>query len=92
MNPGEDRTITLMREFGEEALNSLEATDEEKAQINQVMKNFFKDGFKVIANPNIICKFKMWFHGMCACLGFNNLQFKLILRQDVINAYYTCLS
>lgn len=47
VNPGENRTITLMREFGEEALNSLEATGEEKEQITKVLKDFFQNGFTI---------------------------------------------
>jgi len=44
VDPGENRTVTLIREFGEEALNTLEATDDQKEEINQAMDAFFKAG------------------------------------------------
>lgn len=47
MNPGENRTATLIREFGEEALNTLEATDDEKEQIQNTMDSFFQGGVTV---------------------------------------------
>lgn len=47
VNPGENRTATLMREFGEEALNSLEATDEQKIRINKVLFDFFQAGHTI---------------------------------------------
>jgi len=50
VDPGENRTATLMREFGEEALNMLEAGAEEKAHMQQLLAQFFQDGHKVGAN------------------------------------------
>ena len=47
VDPEENRTATIIREFGEEALNSLEATDEQKLEINKVMKDFFIKGTNV---------------------------------------------
>ena len=38
---------TLKKEFGEEALNSLEATDEEKRAIEAHINQLFKSGDKV---------------------------------------------
>ncbi|XP_053375162.1 ADP-ribose pyrophosphatase, mitochondrial-like [Mercenaria mercenaria] len=47
VDPEEERTATLIREFGEEALNSLEATDEGKIKIKETLTHFFKDGLKI---------------------------------------------
>lgn len=44
VDPGEPRTATLIREFGEEACNSLEATPEQKAKINQQLTELFSTG------------------------------------------------
>ncbi|WAR03096.1 NUDT9-like protein [Mya arenaria] len=44
VDAGENRTATLTREFGEEALNSIDATPERKAQIQKLLTEFFKNG------------------------------------------------
>ncbi|KAL4223989.1 ADP catabolic process [Mactra antiquata] len=44
VDPGENRTATLIREFGEEAMNSLEASPEEKICIKAELETFFKGG------------------------------------------------
>lgn len=44
VDPGENRTATLIREFGEEACNSLEASAEQKAKITQLLTELFSSG------------------------------------------------
>ncbi|XP_060585501.1 ADP-ribose pyrophosphatase, mitochondrial-like [Ruditapes philippinarum] len=48
VDPGENRTATLIREFGEEALNSLEKTDEEKQKIKRMLTDLFVNKGEVI--------------------------------------------
>ncbi|XP_013145242.1 PREDICTED: ADP-ribose pyrophosphatase, mitochondrial isoform X3 [Papilio polytes] len=47
VDPGEKVGVTAVREFQEEAMNSLSATDEEKSQWNQQLKYFFSKGVEV---------------------------------------------
>ena len=47
VDPGEPRTATLIREFGEEACNSLEATPEQKVKITAQLTELFSKGTKV---------------------------------------------
>ena len=44
VEPGDNVSITLKKEFGEEALSSLECTDEEKVAINKKLTSLFKSG------------------------------------------------
>ena len=44
VNPGDNVTNTLKAEFGEEALNSLEATEQEKKKINSFIDELFAHG------------------------------------------------
>ena len=44
---GDTVSATLKKEFGEEAMNSLEATDEEKKQIKAKIDEMFKQGEQV---------------------------------------------
>lgn len=47
MDAGESVSATLRREFGEEAMNSLEATPEEKVEIEEAIKDLFEHGQEV---------------------------------------------
>ncbi|KAL4223959.1 ADP catabolic process [Mactra antiquata] len=47
VDPGDNKTATLIKEFGEEALNTLEASDEEKEMINNKLKTFFENGITI---------------------------------------------
>ena len=47
MDPGDTVSATLKKEFGEEAMNSLEATPEEKADIEKQIGELFKQGTQV---------------------------------------------
>ena len=47
MDPGDTVSRTLRKEFGEEAMNTLEATPEEKQQIERQINELFKEGHKV---------------------------------------------
>ena len=44
VNPGDNVPNTLKAEFGEEALNSLEATEEEKKQLSAFIDELFGRG------------------------------------------------
>ena len=44
MDGGEEVSLTLKREFGEEALNSIEATAEEKKVMQANIDRLFKSG------------------------------------------------
>lgn len=46
MDPGERVSVTLQREFQEEALNSLEMTPEQKKQTEKQLKSLFSGGKK----------------------------------------------
>ena len=41
VDPGEDRTATLIREFGEEACNTLEASPDQKEKIKAQLTELF---------------------------------------------------
>lgn len=48
VDPGEQVSLTLQREFSEEALNSLSSSPAERAEIHQRITNLFKSsGFMV---------------------------------------------
>ena len=47
VEPGDTVSITLKKEFGEEAMNSLEASLEEKKQIEKQITELFSHGEKV---------------------------------------------
>lgn len=44
---GEKVSLTIKREFGEEAMNYLEASDEEKNKIIEAIDDLFKHGLEV---------------------------------------------
>ena len=47
VDAGEAVSRTLKREFGEEAMNTLEATEAEKKEIEQQINQLFEGGTKV---------------------------------------------
>ena len=47
VDPGDTVSRTLRKEFGEEAMNTLEASPEEKQQIETQINELFKGGHKV---------------------------------------------
>lgn len=47
---GDTVSATLKKEFGEEAMNSLEASEERKKELESLINELFKSGTKV--NPN----------------------------------------
>ena len=47
VDPGEAVSRTLKREFGEEAMNSLEASEAEKKEIEKHINQLFEGGTKV---------------------------------------------
>lgn len=47
VDPGEHVTVTLKREFGEEALNSLEADENKKRELQLRINEFFAKGSEV---------------------------------------------
>lgn len=47
VDPGERVSVTLQREFQEEALNSLEMTPEQKKQTEKQLKSLFSGGKKI---------------------------------------------
>ena len=47
VDPGDTVSRTLRKEFGEEAMNSLEASLEEKKQIEKQINELFKEGHRV---------------------------------------------
>ena len=47
VEPGDTVSATLKKEFGEEAMNSLEATTEEKKRIEEQISKLFSHGEKV---------------------------------------------
>jgi ADP-ribose pyrophosphatase len=49
VDAGDTVSLTLKKEFGEEALNSLEATEERKKEMAGLLKELFKDGQKLYA-------------------------------------------
>ena len=50
VNPGDNVPNTLKAEFGEEALNSLEATKEEKKLLSDLIDELFAGGKMVNSN------------------------------------------
>ena len=47
VDPGDTVSRTLRREFGEEAMNSLEMSEEEKKAIERQIHEFFQEGKQV---------------------------------------------
>ena len=43
----EEVSLTLKREFGEEALNSIDATEEQRDALEAQLKEFFKHGTEI---------------------------------------------
>ena len=54
VEPGDTVSNTLKKEFGEEAMNSLEATPEEKEKIEEQINELFSHGVKVSKNNDIL--------------------------------------
>ena len=52
MDPGEFVSVTLKREFGEEALNSLDLSDEEKHKMEETIAELFHNGTEVGSKEN----------------------------------------
>lgn len=50
VDPGDTVTNTLKKEFGEEALNSLEVSPEENKRIQESLEHLFHHGTLVIAD------------------------------------------
>ena len=48
VDPGENVSATLKREFGEEALNSLEVDEKTKRDLQKRLDQFFANGTEVI--------------------------------------------
>jgi hypothetical protein len=46
-SPGELVSVTVKKEFGEEALNTLEMTEAEKAEMSKMVEKFLSDGDEV---------------------------------------------
>jgi ADP-ribose pyrophosphatase len=47
VDPGEHVSVTLKREFGEEALNALEACEDRKRELQRQISEFFSGGYEV---------------------------------------------
>lgn len=47
VDPGDLVSITIKKEFGEEALNSLEMTEEEKKEMHEMVEDFLSNGDEV---------------------------------------------
>lgn len=47
VDPGENVSVTLKREFGEEALNSLEIEEEKRQKLQKRISEFFTNGYEV---------------------------------------------
>jgi len=55
VDAGELVSETLRREFGEEAMNSLEADGEQKARLKRQVAEFFKNGSEVCCSSVSAC-------------------------------------
>jgi len=44
VDPGDSVSNTLKKEFGEEALNSIEASEEERKKLSELVNELFKKG------------------------------------------------
>ena len=47
VDPGDTVSRTLKKEFGEEAMNSIEASEQEKDEIERQINKLFEGGVKV---------------------------------------------
>ena len=47
VDPGDTVSRTLKKEFGEEAMNSIEASEQEKGEIERQINELFSGGVKV---------------------------------------------
>lgn len=50
VNPGDTVTNTLKKEFGEEALNSMELSPEENKRLHETLEDLFRHGTSVTRN------------------------------------------
>ena len=66
MEPGDTVSRTLKKEFGEEALNSLEVSDEEKREIEAHINQLFKEGEQVCL-PVCLCTVISSLFTLCRC-------------------------
>lgn len=48
MDAGDTVSATLKKEFGEEALNSLECSEDKKKELEKLVNELFKNGQQVI--------------------------------------------
>ena len=62
VNPGDNVPNTLKAEFGEEALNSLEATEEEKKQLSAFIDELFGRGKMVCFFSHLLFQKKLFLH------------------------------
>ena len=62
VNPGDNVPNTLKAEFGEEALNSLEATEEEKKQLSAFIDKLFGNGKTVCFFTHLLFSEQITFH------------------------------
>lgn len=62
VDPGEQVSLTLQREFSEEALNSLAVSEAEREKIqDRITKLFKSSGFKVGPwPPSWLCADRLW--------------------------------
>ena len=90
IDPGEKLTVTLKREFSEEAMNSLEASNEEKKQIEEHVSELFNRGEEVSIATNILnyCvskKFKTWVKFQCVKITQYTINYDIL--HNIIKCY-----
>lgn len=69
---GDTVSATLKKEFGEEALNSLEATDERKKELDKLLSELFKQGTQVSGLYKAVKHY-------CHCQNLVNLHLRFML-------------
>ena len=63
VDPGDTVSATLKKEFGEEAMNLLEASPEEKKKIEEQINQLFSQGEEVKIFSYSVCKYKIKVYG-----------------------------
>ena len=63
VDPGDTVSVTLKKEFGEEAMNSLEASPEEKGKIEKQINDLFSQGEEVNFTYHCMCVLYYYYYG-----------------------------
>lgn len=95
VDPGDNVTNTLKKEFGEEALNSLELSPEENKKIHESLEDLFHHGtmvikkvYKKIVNLFLLCHYHVIFIVIFYLLCYLFIVYYVIFTISLCYFYY----